>query len=1213
MAPMTTTSDGTQHPTSESSNGRSVTPTGALTRLNYFDGKFLRAADMRLEQDYLRQLVFTSNLGGGTGIVHGYDTTLASGDMLDVGPGLAIDRQGRVLLLANGLSITIGTLLGGSSATGAVATVTAGMSPANHVKKVADDRFEPCGCADPGAHVEGPATGDYYLICLAYAESRCGQEDVYGHLCGDACATATDRPYIREGVTVRAIPLSVTEQLPDSRAVPFSRIHLRSRLASALFAQEVRLAAGSLISKAGLGEDAWCLGSALGGDDCVPLAVLARSGNTNVFLDAWSVRRERIEAPSRRYWAWRMRMRPWDVFLAQVLQFQCQLAGIAVAHPRPGELDDPCAPHIAVVDEAQGLLQEIRRYYTTSLAQRDPAVLTSEHPIALAGGLQRIDEVHDQLGKILKGVYQAPRDRVLIDGGIVELPSAGYLPVDNASAVSVNDQVRRLLGGGLDLRFCVVRPDFVAHALEEAQHMDRISLTYGLDHPDDRPKVDILVPDGSIAVADAPPGDAFDARIDVSISDVAWRKINQLARVVAPADTVHPSGIIERDAAVAEMASTVEIHENSGQPTIAERGPRTLIGGSPQPALELTLQGAAHGAIDPSRGVDFAFAVQSTPSALLSRFDPAAYEPAASEPSAVQPRIVGRRRLVRETALRGHDTGPIAAWAEIHCDRDLRTIGVGDHTDVSAQVSMTRGSSTVRGSLKGTFSVAQVGPGDGTRRELLGTFEGFVGVEQIGSGQITRSVRTPVAILIGPDAQGQPSLRVRMPAFPPLVALRLGQVYIDATWAGQILSVNVRVDVVTILPDVSAAARERAAVEAAAGMGPETVDATDAPAMMEIGRGSDLGISNADGSGFSEPVAGGRFRRDPHVLEASDPAHIAAMSAIHTIGIGLNQPSFEQRARDTLFPPLPAAPADVVVRATRDWVLFHRRRDKDCGPTMVEARPHQRYMVYAVPGGIPTHIPTPFAVGQVEFDAESASLLSSPESLATSWSTSIGLSPVIGGGIQSTGGPADAAVLLDRLSAVERAVDDTARLHLIPNVVAATAAELSPTMPLSPQGTDGVMLLAFGRAPERPLLRVSRVSVLQVTGPETVGQPKATLKPPSREILFEGLANAIDVTFADGAELAPESVRLDESFLIEGPNGTDGSIHHLGPNHIRFYSIDGFGDGAHTLTLKGDGDLFIAAKDGSRLDGDYDGDKPTLPSGDQHPGGDFVIDITRHP
>ena len=66
--------------------------------------------------------------------------------------------------------------------------------------------------------------------------------------------------------------------------------------------------------------------------------------------------------------------------------------------------------------------------------------------------------------------------------------------------------------------------------------------------------------------------------------------------------------------------------------------------------------------------------------------------------------------------------------------------------------------------------------------------------------------------------------------------------------------------------------------------------------------------------------------------------------------------------------------------------------------------------------------------------------------------------------ILSTGGPTDAAVLLDRVSAVERAVDPTARLHLVPNAVAASAAELSPTTELSAQGTDGVILLFFGPA-----------------------------------------------------------------------------------------------------------------------------------------------------
>ena len=107
--------------------------------------------------------------------------------------------------------------------------------------------------------------------------------------------------------------------------------------------------------------------------------------------------------------------------------------------------------------------------------------------------------------------------RVLIRGGIVELPPAGYLPV-SPGTVPVNTQVRRLLGDGLDYRFCVVRPDFPAHALETVQHMERISLLQGLDHPDAKPEVDILVPNGLLAAGAAPPsGIGFDTRIALRV------------------------------------------------------------------------------------------------------------------------------------------------------------------------------------------------------------------------------------------------------------------------------------------------------------------------------------------------------------------------------------------------------------------------------------------------------------------------------------------------------------------------------------------------------------------------------------------------------------------------------------------------------------------------------------------------------------------------
>jgi len=44
-------------------------------------------------------------------------------------------------------------------------------------------------------------------------------------------------------------------------------------------------------------------------------------------LDAWIARRDLIATPPRDAWEWRLGLRPWAVFIAQVLQFQAQLAG----------------------------------------------------------------------------------------------------------------------------------------------------------------------------------------------------------------------------------------------------------------------------------------------------------------------------------------------------------------------------------------------------------------------------------------------------------------------------------------------------------------------------------------------------------------------------------------------------------------------------------------------------------------------------------------------------------------------------------------------------------------------------------------------------------------------------------------------------------------------------------------------------------------------
>ncbi len=468
-----------------SDNGITLIPSATpLTRLNYFDGKFLRADDLRAEQAYLRRLVELSNQAGGSGVAYGYDVTLgASGNTLELSAGLALDSAGRVLLLPAAANIDIPTLLERSK----LAAKTALASGSGEFGDCQVVATTPPGTETPGNNL--------YVITICHAEALCGTEDVFGKLCEEACAKSTDRPNLVEGILVRAVPLVLRTPFPDSKAVSLIEKHLRSMVASAYYEDE-RQRVASLITESGLRSEAWCLGAKPDRGGCVPVAVLARRGTGTVFLDAWTARRERIDTPAKRYWQWRMAMRPWDVYLAQILQFQCQLRDLVTKGGGPG--DDPCSGANRVIKDANEAIAAVTEFHRLVTARFATLNLRSADVPTLTGGASRLSDLAGRLTQAQLTLTPAASKRALIDGGIVELPAAGYLPVVPGDALPVNGQVRNFMGEGVDLRFCVVRPDFVAHALEEAQHMERLSLLEGLDNPSRMPEVDILVPDGVI-------------------------------------------------------------------------------------------------------------------------------------------------------------------------------------------------------------------------------------------------------------------------------------------------------------------------------------------------------------------------------------------------------------------------------------------------------------------------------------------------------------------------------------------------------------------------------------------------------------------------------------------------------------------------------------------------------------------------------------------
>jgi hypothetical protein len=161
-------------------------------------------------------------------------------------------------------------------------------------------------------------------------------------------------------------------------------------------------------------------------------------------------------------------MRPWDVFIAQILQFQDMLADY---YPT----DDGGGSEHTAKQQMRAALEDIQELLRKGKTKRP---------------LERIESMLSQP----RGVVRAARLPRLTELGIDELPPAGFLPIQ-PGAGPVDRQLTEIFPEHIDLRFCSCRPDYVAHAIEEAQHLDRIPLDQG------PAQVDMLVPDGQLDAA----------------------------------------------------------------------------------------------------------------------------------------------------------------------------------------------------------------------------------------------------------------------------------------------------------------------------------------------------------------------------------------------------------------------------------------------------------------------------------------------------------------------------------------------------------------------------------------------------------------------------------------------------------------------------------------------------------------------------------------
>jgi len=391
---------------------------GPIRRLNAQNGLFLRAEHLEGIQDYARSLSTALGIAVGPGVVYGYELSLQD-SVLHATAGLALTATGAPLQTDGPLEIRL---------------------DAAHLPELAQQN-------------------GYWLVELAPATELTGNENAYGTVCADPCDGATTiRPWVQSLVELRLTATTITDL---DLGPPGQR---RSRLASLYFEQERRDARPWVVPRDPdvgvrpvLGNP-WHEGGAEPGPTvaAVPIGVILLVDKKPV-LDTWTARREILGPPGAARWAGHLAMRPWPVFLAQLLQFEDQLSpgGVSSAITVGGGTAAP-----AVVDPKDEIL---RRYI-------------ADHPgrgvRKLAAELQAVE-----VGATLPGL------------GFVELPPAGYLaPIADGDAGTA--RLNRLFDKTATLRFRDVGADEVAGDVQAAQHRDRIPL----DGRDPLPEIDILRP-----------------------------------------------------------------------------------------------------------------------------------------------------------------------------------------------------------------------------------------------------------------------------------------------------------------------------------------------------------------------------------------------------------------------------------------------------------------------------------------------------------------------------------------------------------------------------------------------------------------------------------------------------------------------------------------------------------------------------------------------
>ena len=858
-------------------DGRAFIETASpLNRLHYFDGRFLRADDLAQEQAYHRLRLQLANQAGGWGVVHGLDFEV-DGDQITVLPGMGVTAAGEFVMAVGEVSARVADLL--AVAQPAPTTGSAG--------------FEPCVS---GQTTTTTTVGDglvVYELTVGPIDALCGNEPVHGKLCESACVSDSRHSSIVEGLVMRLRPIALP--LPNSPL--YGSVHLRNRVASAYFERE-RQAVPHLLSPQGLRGPVWCGPAQIGTRNELVLGVLVREGQSMKSIDMWTGRRERMEAQARAYWQGRMAMRPWNVFLAQILQFQCQLSNGLGDDVDLGAPVDPCDDLREALERTRREIRALNKHYADSaraMAERLGARVTKSDATwmvneakASAANLQAIESALSQLN--LNSGKQNPA-RWLLAKGFGELPPAGYLPI--AATQSVPEQLARWFGEGVRVHLRAAPFDALPHLLEEAQHMNRISLTKGIDNPQALEDVEVFVPDGAVGtVAAAPQGTWWQTQLHVPA-------VMGLALASAALGDDKASEVSAEEAAPVTEGMPSQPAPIEMRMTRLEKPQSMLAGATLTSGSSRTLpEGLSRTDLDATAGHRLTMV-------LGGRDDEEAADETEAQPAddiGTAPPLTHREMAKSSVIYTTSSTAMEAAYVAGDVHDDPMSLSVGQSTPIAMEVAILAGSKTpvllvLRS--QGTMTVlTRTTRAQRTIARVQIDLDQQMIMSAAGQSQTKRTSVRRTMMLSRQGTEREGVLRLddadQNPKTPP----------IDVVWDDLPRQAVVGVDWQSLVDQANDEATAKLIAAAMA-----KLDATPADGRLEL-----VTLNALSGM----PVA-------------SSGLATRALNAITQLSEAMDDAAFFHRARQRLLPTAQAG-ATVAVRAVHDWVMFRRARPHFCDP-----------------------------------------------------------------------------------------------------------------------------------------------------------------------------------------------------------------------------------------------------------------------------------------